>query len=63
MGMQFNDRLMQERTTYGTLALQSPFEYSLGKGNLFLIKSENVIGKKGCHRPIKIIKCPSSLSS
>lgn len=63
MGMQFNDRLAQELTTYGTLVHQSSFEYSLGKGNIFLIKSENVIGKKRMPQPIKRIKCPSSLSS
>ena len=57
MDIQFNETLAQESTTYATLNLQSPWEYSLGKENIFLIKSENVIGEdKGCHRPIKIIK-------
>lgn len=60
MGVQLNRTLDQESTADGTPDLQSPLEYSLGKGNIFLIKNENVIEKdKGCHWPIKIIKLSS----
>lgn len=60
MGMRFNETLAQKSTTYGSSDLQSPLEYSLREGNIFLIKNENVIEKdKGCHRPIKLIKMSS----
>lgn len=50
----------QECTVYGTPDLQSSLEYSLGKGNIFLIKSKNMIEEdKVGHRSMKIIKISS----
>lgn len=40
-----NMPIVQECTTYGMRDLQSPLEYSVGKGGIFLIKTENVIEK------------------
>lgn len=38
--------IAQECAMYGMRDLQSPLEYSLGKGGVFPIKTENVIKKK-----------------